>query len=593
LSADAPSGTLPEGADEPALARGGLSMVEAESGEAGDYVAFISYSHKDMAIGRWLHRKLEGYRLPKRLAGTQGEQGEVPARLTPIFRDRDDLPAAGDLSERVRAALAVSRNLIVLCSASSAASPWVAKEIATFRELHPGRPIFTAIVDGEPLQCFSPALLEGGAEPLAADLRKQGDGRRLGLLKLVAGLAGVGLDALIQRDATRRLRRVTYVTAAAVAGMLAMAVMTTMAFNARAEAQRQRTEAEGLVEFMLTDLRNKLRTVGRIDIMEAVNRQALNRYRGQESLKDFSGPALSRRARILQAIGEDELTLGHADKARVVFGEAFRTTAEQLVREPASLRRQLEHARSTYWVGRVNEVRKEWPWAQWRYQQFADAADRLVAAEPTNAEYMREVGWSRIDLGNIQLNGTRDYSKAQQRYEEAILWFHRALAASRSDETARILANAYGWLADSYFMRKLYRESLEARQRQYRIARALNQKHPQDADEAYRLAIARRAVARSLAKVDQGNGARRELIEASAIAGRLNDHDPRNGEWLMLRAMIGCDLLYTKAVRLPPAKQAHYRTEVTTAAAELRRAGNGRLMELSNCLKAIHVEAKG
>ena len=117
---------------------------------------------------------------PKRLAGTEGEDGEVPARLTPIFRDRDELPAAGDLSERVRAALAVSRNLIVVCSPHSAASPWVAKEIATFRELHPDRPIFTAIVEGEPDQCFSPALLEGGAEPLAADLRKEGDGRRLG-----------------------------------------------------------------------------------------------------------------------------------------------------------------------------------------------------------------------------------------------------------------------------------------------------------------------------------------------------------------------------------------------------------------------------
>ncbi|HEX8238423.1 MAG TPA: toll/interleukin-1 receptor domain-containing protein, partial [Allosphingosinicella sp.] len=127
-------------------------MAEAGPGAAGGYVAFISYSHKDAAAGRWLHRKLEGYRLPRRLAGTQGEDGEVPARLTPIFRDRDELPAAGDLSERVRAALAVSRNLIVLCSPHSAASPWVAKEIATFRELHPGRPIFTAIVEGEPGQ---------------------------------------------------------------------------------------------------------------------------------------------------------------------------------------------------------------------------------------------------------------------------------------------------------------------------------------------------------------------------------------------------------------------------------------------------------
>ncbi|MDB5722242.1 MAG: toll/interleukin receptor protein, partial [Alphaproteobacteria bacterium] len=85
------------------------------------YAAFISYSHKDAVFGRWLHRRLEGYRLPRRLAGSHGERGLVPARLTPIFRDREELPAAGDLSERVRAALAVSGSLIVVCSPNAAA----------------------------------------------------------------------------------------------------------------------------------------------------------------------------------------------------------------------------------------------------------------------------------------------------------------------------------------------------------------------------------------------------------------------------------------------------------------------------------------
>ena len=189
----------------------GAAPVRGENGRLGDpatpagYVAFISYSHRDAAIGRWLHRRLETYRMPKRLVGAAGEHGQVPARLTPIFRDRDELPAAGDLSEKVRAALAVSDNLIVVCSPDAAASPWVAKEIETFRELHPDRPIFAAIVEGEPDQCFPPALRDGGIEPLAADLRKEGDGRRLGVLKLVAGLAGVGLDALVQRDAARRI----------------------------------------------------------------------------------------------------------------------------------------------------------------------------------------------------------------------------------------------------------------------------------------------------------------------------------------------------------------------------------------------------
>src|SRR4051812_49565957 len=128
-------------------------MGDGESGTPR-YRAFISYSHKDAAIGRWLHRRLEGYRLPRRLVGSEGERGPVPSRLTPIFRDREELPAAGDLSERVRAALADSDHLVIVCSPNSAASPWVAKEIEAFRELHPGRPVYAAIVEGDPAQCF-------------------------------------------------------------------------------------------------------------------------------------------------------------------------------------------------------------------------------------------------------------------------------------------------------------------------------------------------------------------------------------------------------------------------------------------------------
>jgi hypothetical protein len=39
--------------------------------------------------------------------------------------------------------------------------------------------------------------------------------------------------------------------------MLAVAALTILALTARAEAERQRVETEGPVEFMLTDLRDR------------------------------------------------------------------------------------------------------------------------------------------------------------------------------------------------------------------------------------------------------------------------------------------------------------------------------------------------
>lgn len=560
-------------------------MAEAESGAAGGYVAFISYSHRDAKMGRWLHRRLEGYRLPKRLAGTQGEDGEVPARLTPIFRDREDLPAAGNLSEKVRAALAVSRNLIVICSPHSAASPWVAKEIATFRELHPSRPIFTAIVEGEPDQCFPPALREGGIEPLAADLRKERDGRRLGLLKLVAGLAGVGLDALVQRDATQRVRRITYVTGAAVAAMLVMALLTAFALNARAEAERQRRAAEGLIEFMLTDLRTRLKGVGRIDVLNAVNERAIAFYdsRPLESLADDS---LERRARILHALGEDNEKSGDLERALARFREAHAVTAATLNRHPRDGAAIFAHGQSEYWIGHVYELRGRWPAARRRYEHYATAAQRLIEIDAQNPDYMMEMGWGALNLGLVELRGSARPDSAQKLFERAILWFTRASQARKNDPSIlRELANAYSYLGESYYARQLWREARSTYVRQYGVIRRLSAAHPKDADLQYRMAIAERAVARLSEKLGDKDEARRLLQVALQRSQALASFDERNAEWLLLKIKVECDLLrvgdVSRSTGAPTA------TNITESAASLAKQNNPRLVEVSQCLTRI------
>ena len=559
--------------------------------ESGRYTAFLSYSHRDAREAGWLHRRLEAYRIPRRLAGSGGERGPVPARLAPIFRDREELPAAGDLSEQVRAALARSDTLVVVCSPNSAESPWVAKEVAAFRELHPDRPILAAIVAGEPPHCFPGGLAEGGAEPLAADLRPGRDGRRLGFLKLVAGLAGVGVDALVQRDAQRRVRRVTAVTAAALAAMLVMAIMTTLALNARAEAQRQRAEAEGLVEFMLTDLRDRLRGVGRVEIMQAVNARALSRYAKGEDLSELTEEALARRARVLHAIAEDELTLGRTDNALAAYREARRTTGEQLERERDDSERLLRHARSEYGIGRVHELRGEWPLAQHHYLQFADLAKRLVRLDPREADHLVAAGSSAINLGNVELNGNREASRAQRHYHQAVKWFAQAGRARRGDVTIQLSeANALGWLADSYFAQSLWRRSLEARRRQAAIMERLHIVDPDNLDTAYRFALSQRALAVGYTKVEDSPSARTYLFSAYDWARRLSARDPDNAEWALFRAFVACNLLYMNLGFPEGSSRAGLRAQVRSVVRKLEAARNPRVDELARCLDAIKAD---
>jgi WD40 repeat protein len=222
------------------------------------YWAFISYSHQDEAWATWLHRALETYRVPRRLVGRETEAGAVPRRLFPVFRDRDELPSSHELGAVINRALDGSRNLIVVCSPRSATSKWVNEEIKAFRALGRSHRVFCLIVDGEPhasanpehafAECFAPALRgDAGFEPIAADARPRKDGRDGAKLKLIAGLLGLGLDELKQREKQRQFwQRVQRgVAAVVVAGVLAG---TWQWFSAQREAREREILVERLVE---------------------------------------------------------------------------------------------------------------------------------------------------------------------------------------------------------------------------------------------------------------------------------------------------------------------------------------------------------
>jgi tetratricopeptide (TPR) repeat protein len=563
-------------------------MGNGEEAATPRYTAFISYSHKDAAVGRWLHRRLEGYRLPRRLVGSEGERGPVPARLTPIFRDREELPAAGDLSERVRAALADSQALIVVCSPNAASSPWVAKEIETFRALHPDRPVLAAIAEGEPAECFAPALTAGGrVEPLAADFRPGRDGRRLGILKLVAGLSGVGLDALVQRDAQRRLRRVTYVTAAALAAVLIMAVLTAFAFRERREAEGQRADAEGMIEFMLTDLRDRLRAVGRLDAMEAVNARALAYYAKRP--KDTASPSSNlRRARLLRAIGDDFITIGNLEKAEAALERARDISARERLRDPAAGEPRLENARSEAGLGRVDEERRDWRGAAYHYGLFARTALGLLGQFPKNADYLREAAWSAVDLGNVEMNGRGDRAGAEALYKRAVRWFAEASLIRPDDlDLRKDLANAHAWLADRYFASEQWGKAVAERVTQLDIMTDLSRRRPNDAELAFRYALAQRGLGRTYMKSGDLVSASRLGAEAYRSAVQLTLHDPRNAEWALLRGFVSCDLLFGKVDLPDNINAASLRRDVASVYKRLSESGDAKAAQLKKCAAAL------
>ena len=211
------------------------------------YRAFLTYAHKDEEKARWLRKKLEDFRVPKHLIGQNSPFGTVPGRLYPIFRDRDELAGAAQLGPLIEQALKDSSHLIILCSPHAVQSRWVNEEIRMFKAMGKENRVLCLILSGEPMsedakgesknECIPLAarrlvnaegeITDQKHEPAAADLRETADGEKNSLLKLVAGLIGVGLDDLKQRDLLarqKRLARIAFVSAILAISAISLAV---------------------------------------------------------------------------------------------------------------------------------------------------------------------------------------------------------------------------------------------------------------------------------------------------------------------------------------------------------------------------------
>lgn len=365
--------------------------------------AFISYSHADKTYASKLHRRLETYRLPKRLR-ENAPALQSNGRLGKVFRDREDFAASEDLSESIKSAIAVSQALIVLCSPRSKWSRWVEDEISLFRQLHPDRPILAAIIDGEPDDVI-PDLLRQGREPLAADLRKHGDGARLGFLKIVAGIAGAPLDALINRDAQRRVATVTVITVIASTVALIMALMTTVALNARdlaktaqqqAEAQARATEA--LNDYLVGDFRDVLIERVPLEIAAEFYPEVLAYCR-----KQLDGVRLSQTGRencveYMWFMGTDLISLDRTDEAFDYLEAATEITEDWLSASPQDATRILDHAKSLNRLGFYHYGQNDHAASMQAFQTAIELIDTVDADTKKRPEWLRHSAYLRASM---------------------------------------------------------------------------------------------------------------------------------------------------------------------------------------------------
>jgi len=523
------------------------------------YRAFIAYSHQDEAWAEWLHKALEIYRVPARLAGTETSIGVIPRRLAPIFRDRSELPSASDLDRKVDEALQASANLIVICSPRSATSRYVNREIISFRRLGRADRIFCLIIDGEPNatdiagreaeECFAPALrfaFSTGATPtqeptapIAADARPGMDGRVDAKLKLIAGILDVGFDALKQREHQRHIRRMAAITSLSLAAML---ITTALAINAvisrntadleRQAAERRQKQSENLVQFMLGDLHDKLYKVQRLDLIEAVDDKAMA-YFGSLPTTDVSSEALALRVRALTKIGSLRLDQGHLQAAMDSYQAAAKVAAALADASPSAIPQQVAYAEVLGFIGMTNWREGRLDDAQSAFETARDVLHRVQPGTPgaKDQELLFQLATTYNNIGHVlEVRGSLDEAAREYRQMLAL-----ALQLVTLDPANTHWSEALGAAHNNVGKLALMGGDLAEAIAEYRadeiIEAALSEADSKDNDQRENLLRVRAIVGRTLVLAGEVQTGMLNLEQAVAVATQLSKLDESNSNF--------------------------------------------------------------
>lgn len=515
-------------------------MVETD---ARTYRAFISYSHADTGWAKWLHRRLEGFRIDKDLVGRETPTGIIPKNLCPIFRDREDFTAGHTLTEQTLAALDASHALIVICSPASSKSQYVTEEIRLFKSRHPDRSVIPLIVSGKPgdpeLECFPPSLRftldeEGKIsderlEVLAADAREEGDGKNLALAKVVAGLLAVSSDDVFRR-AERERRRQGRIRNG-IAGAIAVLILIGSFLGWQAQQSQQRlSEIEALVarysfvgtaEAAVPGARQSL-----TDAITSIAEGAARDPRYAKALDLLKAGKPEEAEPLLAAVAEDKRKA--AATQNKAAAEAYRNLAAiAAISEPQKSRAYYAEAaeldpdnvEGMYFHG----------WFQLQAGSLSDAETAfqrvLGSAEQGNETWLF---WSRVGIGDIHQD-RGDLAAALDEYRAAGKMAEPM--AEADPEWQRDLAVVYGAIGDILMRQRQFADALKYYRHKIEIAYRLAKADPESVLAQSDLAVAALQFGNALERQDN----RKEALEAYqvnlAIFTRLVTADPDNVHW--------------------------------------------------------------
>lgn len=229
-------------------------------------------------------------------------------------------------------------------------------------------------------------------------------------------------------------------------------LMSFRSFEAEKQAQQKRLAAESLLGFMVGDFADKLRSIGRMDLLDGISNKAL------EYFSDFSDAEkdqyLSTQARLqhgqtLEAMGEVAYSRNKIDEAKTALLAAREKLAPVLKEQPDNLELLKTLGANAFWLGQIQYDAKNWLAVKPEFELYYNYSQAMYKIAPDSVDALMELSYATNSLGSLAMN--------LQQFEQATAFFDESLnlklLAKAKDPTNTALiadiADTRSWLANA------------------------------------------------------------------------------------------------------------------------------------------------
>ena len=332
----------------------------------------------------------------------------------------------------------------------------------------------------------------------------------------------------IRNKPKRRLRAVA--AAGVVLALAAGGIKYTLDLDReRTVAEQRRDQAEGLIGFMLGDLREKLKPIGRLDILDGVGDEALD-YFAAVPEAELSSEELFRRATALSQIGDVRIEQGKLEAAMEPIQESLALSKQLVARDPQNAQWQLGLGASHYYIGAVLMNRGEPRGALEHWEAYHSIASALAAKDPVNTRYRSELFMAGSNLGAAyQAQG--ELESARARFDDALKAAASLAATDSKSEAQTNLAYAHNQLGLVLGQLGKLDASREQLRQEVVLRERLLAADPKNAENKLRLGTSRYFLGQVLEAMGETAAAVEQYVPANRQMAELVASDPANTRW--------------------------------------------------------------